>query len=178
MGRHAEARERLWNSVEGLNEAQLRRPNADGWTILHVLEHLHLVEMGVAGAIMGAVKSPPMANAQATDSFEARLLNRSYKVDAPEIFQPQGAIATTQEAQELLSSSRDRLEAAVAAARNAGAMHTHGFPHALLGPMSVQQWYEFIPLHELRHVAQIEEMKAAQTENPDGSAARQGGVSC
>ena len=147
--------------MKGLNELQLRRPNADGWTILHVLEHLHLVEMRVAGAIMGAVKYPPMENAQSTESLEARLLDRSYKVNAPESSRPKGVIATVQEAQELLASSRDRLEAAVAVARNAGGLHTHGFPHPAFGPMSVQQWYELVPLHELRHVAQIEEMKAA-----------------
>ena len=161
MGRHTEARERLWNSVKGLNESQLRRPNADGWTILHVLEHLHLVEMRVAAAIFGAAKYPPMENVQTNESLEARLLDRSHKFNAPEANRPKGAVTTVQEAQSLLSASRDRLLAAVATARDAGVLHTHGFPHPAFGPMSVQQWYELIPLHELRHVAQIEEMKAA-----------------
>ena len=161
MDRHAEARERLWNSVKGLDESQLRRQNADGWTILHVLEHLHLVEMRVADAIMGAAKSPPIEGLQANESLEARLLDRNHKVNTPETSRPKGAVATVQEARELLSSSRDRLEAAIASAQNAGVLHTHGFPHPAFGPMSVQQWYELIPLHELRHVAQIEEMKAA-----------------
>ena len=161
MDRHTEARETLWNSVKGLNESQLRRLNADGWSILHVLEHLHLVETRVANAIMGAVKSPPMENVQANESLEARLLDRSHKFNAPEANRPKGAVTTVQEAQSLLSASRDRLLAVVATARDAGVLHTHGFPHPAFGPMSVQQWYELIPLHELRHVAQIEEMKAA-----------------
>lgn len=161
MGRHIAVREALWNSVEGLTDSQLRKTNADGWSILHVLEHLHLVETRVAGAIIDAVKSPPMEDLRTHESLKEGLLDRSHKIETPEIFRPRGVVATLQEARERLSSSRARLEAAVVVARNAGALHSHGFAHSLLGPMSIQQWYDFVPLHELRHVAQIAEIEAA-----------------
>jgi hypothetical protein len=163
-----EARSRLWGIVEPLSGAQLRIPNADGWSVLHVLEHLALMESQVASKLADAMRQPAGERIPVKQEANRFMLDRTHKFRAPEFGIPQGEYSSLAEARAGLAVSRDRIEAVLAMAGDEDDLYTHGlaFPVPAIGTLSVGQWYDFLACHEMRHAAQIEDMK---TEWPGGT---------
>ena len=90
----AASRERLLESVEGLNEQQQRfRPARDRWSVAECVEHVSIVERGVLRKIEALVLAPqpeipphaqPPPRARVPDQvILARVPNRSSRVTAP-----------------------------------------------------------------------------------------------
>jgi hypothetical protein len=152
-----QARIDLLKAVQDLPENALRARNPDGWSILHVLEHLYLTERAIAQGIRHAL------SVSSSDPFPQKpieaILDRSQKVKSPGSTEPNGLFTSLEHAVTSLGASRAELETLLASVENADALRNHGFRHPFLGMLSIHQWLEVLPLHERRHLAQIEEMK-------------------
>ena len=87
-----------------------------------------------------------------------RVLDRTYRVTAPEVVKPPGLSA---------DGAWAALEAAGSAIRRALqegdglALGSISAPHPLFGPLSLYEWFAFVGGHEARHAAQIREDYAA-----------------
>lgn len=154
------SRTELLNAVRDVPEVALRAQNKDGWSILHVLEHLYLMETDVAARVQQAMQSPG-GDAIPPQPLQARVLDRSFKVKTPSSASPTGQFQTLDEAMAHLDHARQGLEAAVGTISQED-LYNHGFPHVFFGMLSIQQWLDIVALHERRHTAQIEEMKSNQ----------------
>jgi hypothetical protein len=153
----AKVREDLWSAVGGVSDDLLRRPNNDGWSILHVLEHLYLVEKSTIVQIKRALACPPVTEQFQNKNLE-RALDRTIKVKAPKSVNPKGIFQSIDDARHLLSQSRQELVSLISAT-DAEDLQTHGARHPVFGILSLEQWVKVLALHERRHIAQIEELK-------------------
>ena len=159
MDLHTVVRDAIWRAVDGVDEAILRRPNPGGWSVLDVLEHLHIAENNTTRAIGEMLESPAVGLVPSPDlSVE---IDRTHKLQAPERSRPKGAFASLADARAALGASRDALKATIAAAEP-GALETHAKTHGLVGMASARDWYDLVALHEWRHLAQIQEMILAR----------------
>lgn len=152
------AREELWTSVEGLPNEMLRRVNNDGWSILHVLEHLYLFEKVVIGVIEDSLSKPPVSE-QFQDNPLGGIRDRTTKRTAPDTMTPMGRFQDLDDARRDLSQSRERLISVVSSA-DPDTLRVHGAQHRRLGMLSAAQWVQLVGEHDRRHIAQIEEMKS------------------
>jgi uncharacterized damage-inducible protein DinB len=138
-----------------------RRPGSDAWSVAEVLEHLHIVEAGIARLIGRKLEKARAAGlgpetetgslVRSLDRFA--LLERGTSMTAPEFVQPRGAL-TAAAAATALAESRRALREALAAGDGL-ALGTVSAPHVLLGPLTLYQWVLFVGQHEHRHTIQI-----------------------
>lgn len=160
------ARARLLGAVEPLTAEQLAfRPSPERWSVAEIVEHLSVTEPRVtrilaalvgkleaAGARPDAARFEPVSVAQ----FVER--SRGEKYQAPDEIRPRGlpladSLAALGDSRAKLSALRPRVE------RVDGSLAR--FPHPAWGPLNLYQWIAFVGLHERRHLAQIEALKAA-----------------
>jgi hypothetical protein len=131
------------------------------WSAAEVVEHLALVERFTTLAIKRSL-SQPTADAEAVQStakLDSLIRNgvpqRTIKVNAPDPVQPSGKFGPWPAALESFLEFRDRsLELAKS---DPAELEARIIPHAILGPMTLRQWLEFIAAHTERHCLQIEE---------------------
>jgi hypothetical protein len=138
-----------------------RRPGRDTWSVAEVLEHLHIVEAGIARMIGRKLEKARAAGLgaetesgsllQSLDQFA--LLDRSNSLLAPDFVQPPG-IMPAAAAAAALAQSRCALRDALAAGDGL-ALGALSAPHPLLGPLTLYQWVLFLGQHECRHTIQI-----------------------
>lgn len=141
-----------------------RRPGPDAWSIAEVLEHLQIVEGGVARLISRKLERACAAGLgpetetgsllRSLDRFA--LLERGTSMLAPDFVQPRGTL-TAAEAAAALAESRRALREALAAGDGL-ALGAVSAPHVLLGPLTLYQWVLFVGQHEYRHTIQIGEI--------------------
>ena len=91
------------------------------------------------------------------------LLDRSKQIVASDASQPRGASLESSWA--TLESERSALRDAIIAADGL-ALGTVRVPHPRLGDLDLYQWFSFLGAHELRHVEQIHETRAALAALP------------
>ena len=158
-----EKRRELLQSFEGVDGEKLcRRVAPDGWSVAEILEHLRLVESGIARLITkraGQAREAGLGEEKSTapvmptfDRYSATL--ESAVMQAPAPVQPRANVDIN-EALDGLESSREALRAAVVSASGLSLgeiKHTHPF----LGELDLYQWLIFIGQHEARHRKQIE----------------------
>lgn len=156
-------RHELLQSFEGVDGAKLsRRAAPDRWSIAEILEHLRMVETGVARLItkrVGQAREAGLSEEkdassvlQSFDRHAAYLDSVVLKSPGPVQPRPDVDIG---EALAGLDSSREALRSAVAAADGlalAEIKHTH----VVLGELDLYQWLIFLGQHEGRHKKQIE----------------------
>lgn len=158
-----EKRRELLESFEGVPGDRLsRRANPDGWSVAEILEHLRMVESGVARLIAKRVNQARVAGLGEEksitpvmplfDKFKAELDSRPLK--APVLVQPRVDVDIG-EALDGLGTSRENLRAAVASA-NGLALGEIKHTHPVLGEIDLYQWLIFVGQHEDRHKKQIE----------------------
>ena len=158
-----EKRRELLRSFEGVSGDRLcRRAVPDGWSVAEILEHLRMVEAGVARLItkrVGQARDSGLSEEKETSSVmpsfdrHAALLEAG-RMQHPVQVQPRANIDIS-EALEGLESSRESLRAAVVTADGLALgeiKHNHG----ILGELDLYQWLIFIGHHEGRHRKQIE----------------------
>ena len=164
--RYAEdQRDGLWLAVATVPE-QLRdrRPNPDTWSVAEVLEHLHMVELGIARLIGRKIEKAAAAGLTAeteTTSLLSSLdhlplLDRTNFMAAPELVQPRGELPADR-CVAALTESRRALRAALSTGDGL-ALGTVSAPHVRLGPLTLYQWVLFLAQHERRHAEQIREI--------------------
>lgn len=152
-----QARQELLQTVAGLSDEDLnRKPADDRWSIKQVMEHLYLMEGAIAKTISHQLKNGETVNAEAKP-IEATT-NRDVKVVAPDFATPTGDFATLAELEQKLAASHDMLKQVAEEADEAD-LEAKAYPHPVFGPMSLKQWIPFVGYHEMRHTAQIEEVK-------------------
>jgi hypothetical protein len=147
---------------EPLREA---RPSEEAWSVAEILEHLMIIEKGVAKLValkLGELQTqvePPKESAEDVPVDTTRFValpNRAIKIPAPERVIPRGEMSA-EEARSALAQTRglllDQLHAA-----DGLALSSVSHPHPVLGTLNVYEWIYATGGHELRHAAQIREV--------------------
>jgi hypothetical protein len=158
-----EKRRELLQSFEGVDGDRLcRRAAPDGWSVAEILEHLRMVESGVARLItkrVGQAKEAGLGEEKSTASVLASFNPHSAMLEravlkAPATVEPRANIDIS-DALEGLESSREALRAAVVSASGL-ALGEIKHTHQILGELDLYQWLIFVGQHEGRHRKQIE----------------------
>jgi hypothetical protein len=164
---NAKVREKLKATIADLTDEQLNfRANETTWTIQEIVEHISIVERGMATICSRLLQKAAAENisndGQANISHEfltkANSIadRRTRKAQAPDMVQPTGnssvaeSLARMDENAKILQEIRHGLET----------VHTpkHKFPHPFFGDLSATEWLALIGGHEFRHIDQIEEI--------------------
>ena len=150
-----------------------RRPAADRWSIAEVLEHLAMVERGVAKLIAKRGRQAPSADqtpaSPLDDARVASLRGRDQRREVPDFVRPSGSLDAA-DALRALEDARAGLRQAVADADPAS-LDTCTHPHPVLGSITLRDWVHFVAHHEARHAAQVAEIAdslAASSNSQEG----------
>lgn len=160
-------RRKLKATIENLNEEQINsRLNESGWTIGEIVEHIAIVENGMATICSRLLKKAAeenipndgKANISAEFLEKAALIanRRERKAQAPERVLPSGtlsvadSLAKMEETSQILEQIRTGLETVNT--------QKYKFPHPFFGDLSASEWFALIGGHEFRHIDQIEEI--------------------
>ena len=158
MNDNERIRDEVLASVSNLSDDQLNERQEEGnWSIMQVLDHLYLMEHAIVHAI-----SEQLANGETKTTSEKPIqftTDRSVKVDAPAFVIPSTEFTSLKNMKIKLSKSRESLNHVINSA-NTTLFEQRTYPHPVFGELSINQWIPFIGLHEKRHLAQIEELKA------------------
>jgi hypothetical protein len=158
-----EKRKELLQTFTGVPGDRLtRHPSNGGWSVAEILDHLGIVESGVARLIAkraGRAREAGLGEEKSTESvlpafdgYRARL--DSMKLQSPETVKPRADV-DIKDALQGLESSRQALRVAVATADGL-ALSEIKHTHPILGEIDLYQWIIFLGQHELRHRNQIE----------------------
>lgn len=156
-------RRELLASFEGVSGNRLcQRAAPDGWSVAEILEHLRMVESGVARLIAKRVSqareagvSQEEATTSVLPSFDKhQKMLESAILQSPPAVRPRADVDVG-EALDGLESSREALRAAVVLADGLS-LGEIKHNHAILGELDLYQWLIFLGQHEGRHRKQIE----------------------
>ena len=145
--------------VEG--ELLSRRDGPLGWSVAEILDHLRMVESGVARVIakrVGQAKEAGLGDENSTSSVMSSFDQHAAYLEgavlkSPAMVQPRADV-DVDDAIEGLAKSREALRAAVATADGL-ALGEIKHDHVVLGELDLYQWLIFLGQHEARHTKQI-----------------------
>jgi hypothetical protein len=151
-------------STASLSEAQWTFKAApDRWSIAECAEHIAATEDALRGLIEKNILSKPPKEGdivpdRAQDEKVLKFItSREGKAKAPEMLQPKH-IYPTRDAT-LAHFTENRVSTMKIAGRDD--LRRYSMKNQLLGDMDAHQWMLYLSGHTLRHVAQIEEVKAS-----------------
>ena len=158
-----EKRKELLQSFAGAPSNRLsQRFVKDSWSVAEILDHLRMVESGVARLItkrVGQAKEAGLGEEKSTASVMPSFDKYSTLLDGTVLKSPEMVLPRTdvdfKEALNGLESSREALRAAVVSA-NGLALGEIKHTHVVLGELDLYQWLIFVGQHEGRHRKQIE----------------------
>lgn len=160
-----ETRKNFLDSVKGLSEAQWKFKAApDRWSVAEVAEHIAVSEETLMSLVTERiVKSPATPEKkEAAKDKDAQLRNqvvdRSTKVQAPEMLKPTNRWATQAELVKSFNTSRDKTINYIQTTQED--LRSHFGPHPILKDLDAYQWIILISAHSARHTDQIKEVKA------------------
>jgi hypothetical protein len=162
MSYYHSTRKQLLDAVNGLSDAQWNfRPGPGRWTIAEVVEHLTLVEPGLAGMAMQAVANPSRTTGRAAlkdEDFITAMNDRSKPAQAPEAFKPSGKWTSHEALVEEFKARRDRNIKWLWETRDdlRGTLVKFG-----PGTVDAYQALLAVPAHTERHLKQVTEVMAA-----------------
>lgn len=160
-----QSKERFLAAVTGLSDAQWKwKPAPERWSVGECAEHIVLAEGALFAKMQEALANPPNPDwekktAGKTEFIERVMPNRSGKAVAPEPLVPQGHM-TRAETMEKFADVRDRTLRFARETQAPLKQQTAEHPFAVFNTLNAYQWLIYIPLHNLRHVLQIEEVKS------------------
>lgn len=163
-------RAQLTAAVAQIEVARFRDTPALGrWSVIHVLEHVAIVERSIAERFAGWVGEARAAGlARETDSSPIlptinvdRFVDRSRPVKTSAANEPTGTVSV-EEAMRALADARTALKAAIAEG-DGYALSQVTRPHPGFGPMHLYAWIAFVGGHMGRHAMQIREIGVALT---------------
>ena len=141
-------------------ETAVRIPAPGCWTILGCVEHLAVTEDYLFSQIAAAkVSATPLINPEREARMLARGADRTRRIESPPEGHPKGIFPTLPSALAHFLASRKRTMDFVAA--NHDDLRTRMTWHPILADANVHEMLISIGVHCLRHVQQIEEIKAA-----------------
>lgn len=153
-----ETRNNLLNEIDGLAHEEMNYHSEENrWSIAQICNHLALSEETFAKAIAYGLKK---SNITAEPKKIEYLLDRSIKLEAPEIVMPQIESAETHEIIDQLDTSRNLLNNILSSIEDRSILADKSVKHPYLGDLPLYQWIELIYLHEQRHIEQIKEIKS------------------
>ena len=153
-----ETRNNLLNEIDGLAHEEMNYHSGENrWSIAQICNHLALSEETFAKAIAYGIKK---SNISAEPKNIEYLLDRSIKLEAPEIVMPQIESAETHEIIDQLDTSRNLLNNILSSVEDRLIFAEKSVKHPYLGDLPLYQWIELIYLHEQRHIEQIKEIKS------------------
>jgi len=151
-------------SVAGLSDAQWNfKPAPEVWSVGEVAEHIAVSEDTIFGLITEKIMKGPAepdkkAEVQGKDQIiMEKVVDRSVKVQAPEMLRPTHRFASQQALLDHFKESRDRTVAYVQNTQDD--LRSHFGDHPLLKTMDGYQWLLLLSTHSHRHTLQIEEVK-------------------
>ena len=156
-------RKELLQSFAGVPEDRLsRRASPDAWSVAEIVDHLSIVEAGVARLIAkraARARETGLGEEKSTESVMAsfdqqRAVLDGTLMESPTTVRPRANVDFS-EALKGLESSREALRVAVQGASGLS-LGEIKHPHPILGELDLYQWLIFIGQHEGRHRKQIE----------------------
>src|SRR5262245_59794164 len=151
--------------LEGLSEEQLKfKPAPEKWSVLEVAEHIYLAEGLLFGSVEKALaeKQNPDREAKTkgnTESLEHVIVNRDRKATTHHALAPSGQLPPDEVIAKLKESHAKRCNFADETKLPLKA-HTLVHPFPVFNTLNAYQWLIYIPLHNIRHNKQIEEVKS------------------
>jgi hypothetical protein len=153
-----ETRNNLIEEIASLSYAQFNnQPSMNKWSIAQVCHHLVLVETASIKAIAWGLKE--IDRSQKERKKVHLILDRTKKIQAPKIVEPDGEPFEVQQIIELLSDSRKKLMTFLSTIEDTSILTEKSVNHPAFGELPLDQWIELIYLHEQRHIEQIKEIK-------------------
>ena len=152
-------------AVEKLSDAQWSFKSApEKWSVGECVEHIMMAEGLLFSRVEAALAAPVPAEwvektKGKTEFIERVMVKRQGKAQAPESIVPTGKIARA----ELMTKLKEgRAKTRKFAVETQAELNSHTAEHIfpVFNTLSAYQWLVYIPLHNLRHNQQIEEVKA------------------
>jgi DinB family protein len=152
-------------AVSSLSDDQFKwKPAPNRWSVAEVSEHILLAEGMLFAKVQEALAGPPNPDwdkktAGKTEFILKVMAPRMGKAQAPEEIQPRGNLTRA----EIMSRFAEvRANTLQFAERTEVALkeHTAEHPFPVFGTLNAYQWLIYIPLHNMRHDKQIEEVKS------------------
>ncbi|WP_346243231.1 DinB family protein [Shouchella clausii] len=154
-----ETRNALVKEITLLNDAQFNsKTDLHKWSIAQVCHHLVLVEKASIKAITWGLKGPN-SNQNERKNVPFVLLDRTKKLIAPKIVEPDEGPFEVKQVVDLLNDSRGKLMSFLSTIEDKSILAEKSMKHPALGELPLDQWIEQIYLHEQRHIEQIKEIK-------------------
>ncbi|MDQ0270640.1 DinB family protein [Cytobacillus purgationiresistens] len=154
-----ETRNNLVKEIALLSEVQLNsKPDMNMWSIAQVCHHLVLVEEASIKAIAWGLKENDRTQKE-RKNVQFILLDRTKKIKAPKIVEPNVESFEVPQIIDLLNDSRKKLMAFLSTIEDKSILEEKSVKHPALGELPLDQWIEQIYLHEQRHIEQIKEIK-------------------
>jgi hypothetical protein len=163
-----DSQEEFLASTEKLTDEQwnFKSPPIDGrerWSIAQVAEHIMLSEAAIFGRVEAALAAPVNPNwetktGKKTAFLERILPDRSTKATAPEAITPKSNLTRAEimsRYKELRAKTLKFAETTDAALKE----HTQDNPFPAIGTLNGYQWLIYVPLHNIRHNLQLNEVK-------------------
>ncbi|TCP29020.1 DinB family protein [Scopulibacillus darangshiensis] len=151
-------RNRLINEIDSLDfDTFNSKPDRDTWSIAQVCHHLILAEKSTSDVIASGLTN---ADSKAEPKEITLALDRSRKVNAPDFIKPDTEPFDVQQIIDLLNDSRSALLSILSSVEDKTVLARKSVKHLVFGDLPLNQWVDFIYLHEARHIAQIEEIKS------------------
>ncbi|MED4228248.1 DinB family protein [Neobacillus cucumis] len=154
-------RKHLLSLLDGLSDTQLNwKPNEHTWSIAQVVQHIASVQGGAAKIIQLGLAQEPIFVPRDIP-LDEMILDRSKKFNAPERLHPLAEPKTLEQLQEILHNSQEQFIGALGSIEDESLLDKTAppMPHPAFGHLSTNQWIMAAPLHEQRHIKQIEEIK-------------------
>ena len=153
-----ETRNNLIKEISLLSYAQFnKQPSMNKWSIAQVCHHLVLVEKASMKAIAWGLKE--IDSTQKERKKVQLILDRTKKIKAPKIVEPDVEPFEVQQIIDLLSDSRKKLMTFLSTIEDTSILAEKSVNHPAFGELPLDQWIELIYLHEQRHIEQIKEIK-------------------
>ncbi|MDP8980571.1 MAG: DinB family protein [Acidobacteriota bacterium] len=160
-----DSRKEMIDAVKDLTDEQWKwKPAPNRWSVGEVAEHIVLAEGSLFGRMQAALDGPPNPDwatktAGKTELILKVMAPRLGKAQAPEAIVPQGKM-TRAEVMARFDEGRAKTLRFAEETKIALKEHTSEHPFAFFGTLNAYQWLIYIPLHNMRHDKQIEEVKA------------------
>jgi uncharacterized damage-inducible protein DinB len=158
----AASRERLLDTVNGLNKQQTRfRPASNRWSVADCLEHVAIVEKAVLKRIQSMLLAPPQPEPTAVtpdDAILSGVSNRAPRCTAPVEALPRRRWTDLGALLRQFESARERSLRFVAITQSD--LRAHFFVHPQFGELDCYQWLLFLGAHSERHARQADDVVA------------------
>lgn len=151
-------RNQLLEEISSLSHEEFNhRPGSDMWSIAQVALHLYLVEDIFVKAIAYGLNKVEDSK---TDQINIEgILNRTMKLNAPDMVIPSAELVDVEEMINLLNQSRNKLLTLLDTIKDPSLLVEKSGTHPAFGKLPLNQWIDLIYLHEARHIQQIKEIK-------------------